>query len=39
LQFASIRLKSNKEIVLEAIKNDGNSLEYASIELLNSLKL
>ena len=36
LEYASDRLKNNKEIVLEAVKQNGLALEYASDRLKNN---
>jgi len=33
LQYASANLRSNREIVMAAVKEDGHALEYASAEL------
>jgi hypothetical protein len=39
LQYASIELQNNKEIVLEAVKQRGRSLKYASNELKNNKEI
>ena len=39
LEYASNELKNNKEIVLEAVKQNGYSLQYASNELKNDKEI
>lgn len=39
LQYASLRLRDNKEVVLEAVKTNGFALQYASLRLRDDLEV